>query len=52
MKNRIVDKLTEELMPLIIKLYFHDELRCPYCLRRVPNKDWFIKDKCKWCYNE
>jgi len=49
MKNKIVNKLVKDLMPLIIKLYYHDEFICPSCLRKVPNKKWFTKYGCKWC---
>jgi hypothetical protein len=49
MKNKIVDKLVKELEPLILKLYFYDDLICPYCLRKVPNKEFFIMKGCKWC---
>ncbi len=31
---------------------FKKELICPNCYRKVPNKDHFIKNGCKWCVNQ
>jgi len=44
-----INKIVKELEPLIIKLYFHDDLICPNCLRDVPNKNWFTDKGCIWC---
>jgi hypothetical protein len=51
MKKITSQLITESLMPLILKLYYYDELICPNCLRKVPNKTWFIKKRqcCIWC---
>lgn len=29
--------------------YPNTEVICPYCLRKVPNKNWFTKNGCIWC---
>jgi hypothetical protein len=29
--------------------YWEQELICPYCERKVPNKEHFIPGGCKWC---
>lgn len=49
MKKSIVDEIVKDLYPLIIKLYYHDDLLCPNCLRKVPNKKHFTKNGCIWC---
>ena len=50
-KSKIIDQLVKDLFPLILRLYYYDDLICPNCLRKVHNKKWFIKKtrKCIWC---
>jgi len=47
--SKIIDKLVKDIMPLIIKLYYHDELICHNCARNVPNENWFTEEGCLWC---
>ncbi len=52
LSKKIIDEIIKELTPLIIKLYYHDDLICPSCVRFVPNKKWFTKKACIWCDTE
>lgn len=49
LSSKAIDKIIEDLTPLIIKLYYHDDLICHCCLRSVPNKKHFTKNGCIWC---
>jgi len=49
LNKKQINKIVKDIMPWIIKLYYHDDLICPNCLRNVPNKNWFINRKCIWC---
>jgi hypothetical protein len=49
MRKSIIDKLVDDLMPFIIKYYYHNELLCPNCVRKVPNKKHFTKNGCIFC---
>lgn len=49
MNNKLTNQIANSLMPLIIKLYFHDDYICPECLRKVPNKTFFTANGCFWC---
>lgn len=55
-KNEIHDMVRDELLALSKVMDVSESMRkfykllCPGCLRKVPNKKWFIKNGCKWCY--
>jgi hypothetical protein len=48
-----INTIVKELEPTILKLYFYDDLICPYCLRSIPSKKHLTEisnyKKCLWC---